>query len=69
MMKRSQKTIVVCDSTKIGKAALIPFSPIERLNVLVTDNFITPDQLDFIRNQGVEVIIAESNGNSLLPGV
>ncbi|MCP4405099.1 MAG: DeoR/GlpR transcriptional regulator [bacterium] len=65
MMERSQKTIVVCDSTKIGKAALIPFSPIENVNILVTDNFIPSDKLEFIENQGVEVIIAESDKNPL----
>lgn len=64
MMERSQKTIMVCDSTKIGKAALIPFSPISKMDILVTDNFINSDQLEFIKAQGVEVIIAECNENS-----
>ncbi len=69
MMERSQKTIMVCDSTKIGKAALIPFNPIAKLDILVTDNFITSDKLEFIKDQGVEVIIAGSNENSLPPEV
>ena len=58
MMEHSQKTVMVCDSTKIGKAALIPFSPLERVDILVTDNALPSEKLELIKKQDIEVIIA-----------
>lgn len=56
MIQRSNQTIVVTDSTKLGVTALVAVVPIHEIHTLVTDSGADPDWLAAFQAVGVEVI-------------
>jgi Transcriptional regulators of sugar metabolism len=60
MIKRSQKTVVLVDSSKIGKNALIMFATFDKVDVLITDTDATSDFVSAVEKNGVRVVFAKS---------
>lgn len=58
MIEYSNKLIVVADSSKINKVSLAPVVPLERVDVLVTDDKINPTARSEVEALGVEVVVA-----------
>lgn len=58
MIGVSKYTTVVADSSKIGRRSLALIAPIERIQQLVTDSSIRPEDRAALEGNGVEVILA-----------
>jgi DeoR family transcriptional regulator of aga operon len=58
MVEVSQEVTVVADASKLGRRSLSIISELSRIRRLITDSSASPDLLDAIRRQGVEVLIA-----------
>jgi DeoR family transcriptional regulator, fructose operon transcriptional repressor len=58
MFAVSKKTIVVCDSTKLGKVCLLHVANIDEVDTIVTDELIGPDYKKQIEDMGTTVIQA-----------
>lgn len=59
MFTHAQRTIVVCDGSKVGKLALAQVAPIELVDLLVTDSSADAAALAAIREAGVEVVVVD----------
>ena len=51
--------VVVADSSKIGREEFVSFAPIDRVDVLVTDSEITPEDRAALTEHGVDVVVAQ----------
>ncbi len=61
MIKRAPgRCIVLADNSKIGNQHNFTIGPISLVNTLITDSAADPGELYLLREQGVEVIIADS---------
>jgi DeoR family transcriptional regulator, fructose operon transcriptional repressor len=58
MVRAANHVVVVADSSKIGREDLMSFAPIDRVDVLVTDSEITPNDRAELTDAGVEVVVA-----------
>jgi DeoR/GlpR family transcriptional regulator of sugar metabolism len=58
-LDRTERVIVMADGSKIGAATPIVVCPATSVNTLVTDPSAPPAELDELRRQGLEVLIAE----------
>ena len=52
--------VVVADSSKIGREEFVSFAPIDRVDVLVTDSEITPEDRAELTKHGVDVVVAQA---------
>lgn len=52
--------VVVADSSKIGREEFVSFAPIDRVDVLVTDSEITPEDRAELTETGVDVVVAQA---------
>lgn len=59
MVEISHKLICIADSSKFDLTGLVSVCPVERVDVLITDNGIDPVFKNALEELGVEVIIAE----------
>jgi DeoR family transcriptional regulator of aga operon len=57
MAERSRKTVLVADSSKLGRIGFVPIKPISAFQMLLTDTDAPADIVEAIRSQGVEVIL------------
>ena len=57
LIDRARRTIVVADSSKIGRRGFMPIAPVGAIDVLVTDEGAPSEELSALRAQGVEVIV------------
>ena len=57
-VKVAKRVIVVADSTKMTKATFARICPLDRIDVLVTDQPVDPTLADALAAAGVELIIA-----------
>ena len=57
MIARAKKTIVVADYSKIGRTSFAHISPLEDIDILVTNQNANEDDIQEIREKGVEVIL------------
>jgi DeoR family transcriptional regulator of aga operon len=57
MIEISKEVIVLADSSKFLKRSFAFISPVSKINTVITDNNIPPDELTNLQNQGVKVII------------
>ena len=55
MIARTKKTIVVADYTKIGRIGFAHISPLEDIDILVTNKNINEDEILEIKDRGVEI--------------
>lgn len=58
MIQRASKTIIVADSSKLGRESFNNFSPLTGIEYLVTDNGADDDLLSRIRRCDVDIILA-----------
>ena len=56
-VENAEKTVLVCSSKKIGRAAFHHVCPVSALDVIITDDDITPEQKEALEACGVEVIV------------
>ena len=59
MIEIAQEVTVVADSSKLGRRSLSVIASLSKIKRLITDENATPDMLEAIRRQGVEVLIAK----------
>ncbi len=55
LIERARRTVVVADSSKIGRSAFAQICPIERVDELITDSGADARSLAAIRDAGVDV--------------
>jgi DeoR family fructose operon transcriptional repressor len=58
MIKIASKVIIVADHTKFGRGGMIPVAPLTAANVVISDRALSPEYIDLLRNNGVEVLLA-----------
>ncbi|HAM71996.1 MAG TPA: DeoR/GlpR transcriptional regulator [Verrucomicrobiales bacterium] len=58
MIRAAQRVIFCLDHTKLGRRSLSLLCPLEDVDVVVTDAGAPADQLEMLRAQGIEVIVA-----------
>lgn len=56
MADRAEGVVVVADSSKFGNAGFVRVLPLQRVDVLITDDRLAPDASEAIRECGVELI-------------
>ena len=59
LVDAAQRVVVVADHTKLGVVALAKIVPLDRVDVLVTDEGAPPEVLREMGLAGVDVIVAE----------
>jgi DeoR/GlpR family transcriptional regulator of sugar metabolism len=57
MVARAQRTIVVADSSKVGRTGFTPISAIDDVDVLVTDEDADPGEISRLRDRGITVLL------------
>jgi DeoR family ulaG and ulaABCDEF operon transcriptional repressor len=57
LRKRADKLVVLADSSKIGIAGNLIFTPLSGVDVIITDTQADPTHIALFREQGVEVVI------------
>ncbi len=55
IIKHSNQVIVICDGEKIGRNALVSFSPVSDIHLLITDTGADPQSLNAIAESDVEI--------------
>lgn len=58
MMDRSQRVVIVADSTKIGTVTLSQIAPVGKGQLLITDSDAPADEVEALRARGMEVHLA-----------
>lgn len=58
MIEASQRCVVMADSSKIGTRTLAKVCTIDQVDVLVTDSDVRDTDVDWLRDRGVDVIVA-----------
>ncbi len=58
MASRSRRVVAVADSTKLGRQGFTPIVPLGAVQVLITDDAADPTEVERLRRQGLEVILA-----------
>ena len=58
MARAGQRTVVLADSSKLGREHLVRFAAVEDVDVLVTDAEADPDAVRELEAAGIEVVVA-----------
>ena len=58
MMEIAKETVVVSDSSKLGRRSLSRIGPIEKVSRVITDKRAPEDCVRSIRAKGIEVVLA-----------
>jgi DeoR family transcriptional regulator, aga operon transcriptional repressor len=58
LLRRAHRRIVLADATKIGRVTLAPVCRMAEVDVLITDSRAAEAQLEPIRRQGCQVVLA-----------
>jgi DeoR/GlpR family transcriptional regulator of sugar metabolism len=64
LAQAGERRIVLADYTKVGRDTMWQTVPVDGINVLVTDDKADHGEIDGLRREGVEVIIASSSRSS-----
>jgi DeoR/GlpR family transcriptional regulator of sugar metabolism len=56
MVARAARTIVVADSSKVGRTGFTPITSIDEVDVLVTDEGADADEVARLRDHGIDVL-------------
>ena len=67
LINTSRKTILCMDSSKIGRAYLARFAPLNIIDVLITDNVISDESREAIEQLQIEIITASVEVPASLP--
>ncbi|MGE5678373.1 MAG: DeoR/GlpR family DNA-binding transcription regulator [Pseudomonadota bacterium] len=62
-IERAKKTVLLADSSKFGTNAFAMVCPLEKVNTIVTDWKISPTVLAGLREQKIEVLVADNPNN------
>jgi DeoR/GlpR family transcriptional regulator of sugar metabolism len=57
-LRSAKRTILVADGSKLGAVAFVRLCPVDEIDVVVTDLDAPPDQVEALRQAGVEVVLA-----------
>lgn len=60
LLKRAEQVIIMADSRKLRLRSAIIVMPLERINILITDDGARDEDLEDVRSAGVKVIIAKA---------
>lgn len=68
VFENSDRVVVLCDHSKFGRVSYARVGPVSLIDVLITDNQVSPEVVEALAEQGVEVIVAgpteeERSGN------
>lgn len=58
MVYAAQRTVVVADHSKLGKATLVQICPIDAVHALVTDREASVERLEPFQQAGIEIVLA-----------
>jgi DeoR family transcriptional regulator, fructose operon transcriptional repressor len=58
MAHAAQRTVVLADSSKLGREHLVRFAAVEDVDALVTDSEADPDTVSALQDAGIEVVVA-----------
>ncbi len=58
IIAHTERVVVIADHTKIGRVMMALIAPCQAVHTLVTDEAASADELDALRERGIEVIIA-----------
>ena len=58
MARAGQRTVVLADSSKLGREHLVRFAAVDDVDVLVTDAEADPDAVRELESVGIEVVVA-----------
>jgi DeoR/GlpR family transcriptional regulator of sugar metabolism len=61
MMEQAQEIVLLADSGKFGQQALSRLCGLSEIDVVVSDDNLTPEQQEQVRAAGCELIIADAN--------
>jgi DeoR family transcriptional regulator, aga operon transcriptional repressor len=61
IIKNAKKVVALIDSSKFHQSGMITITKLDKIDILVTDDGISPVDLKKIRKLGVEVIVASTN--------
>jgi DeoR family fructose operon transcriptional repressor len=53
MIRAARKVILLCDSTKFGKSSLFRFAPLEKIDLIVSDE-IPPEIAQSLEAEGID---------------
>jgi DeoR family transcriptional regulator of aga operon len=59
MAQCAARVVVVTDSSKLGKKAFASLGPIQLINMVITDEGATKEQIAGLRDHGYEVVVAQ----------
>lgn len=65
MIERSGRSIIIADSSKVGKQGLCTICGLSQIDLLITDSDAEPGNIEKIRLAGVESIIAKKESSGL----
>jgi DeoR/GlpR family transcriptional regulator of sugar metabolism len=57
MMARADKTLAAVDASKVGRASFAHIAGIEGIDILVTDDKASQEELALIREKGVRILV------------
>ena len=64
LLRQAEQLVVLADSSKVGARAELQFCPLERVNVLITDNGIDAQSRRQFEDAGIEVIAVEAGATA-----
>jgi DeoR family transcriptional regulator, aga operon transcriptional repressor len=67
VIKASKKVIALVDSSKFQRSGLINITKLDKVDIIVTDEDISPVVLKKLRKAGIEVIVAGNQNSFLQP--
>ena len=67
MRRAASKTVVLADSSKLGRASLVKICAVRDVDCIITDEGITPQIAQALREAGTELLIAKGEGGSAPP--
>ena len=57
MIAAAQEVICLADYSKFHHVAFAPFCPLEKINTLITDNRLLPEEKESLQHRGISVHI------------
>ncbi|WP_111979599.1 DeoR/GlpR family DNA-binding transcription regulator [Algibacillus agarilyticus] len=61
LKKQTEKLVILADSSKLGKRSNFIFCPLSEVDILVTDSDADPDIIDYFKQNGIQVLVADIN--------
>ncbi|HPC78184.1 MAG TPA: alkaline phosphatase, partial [bacterium] len=54
----AEQVIIAADYTKIGIRGVVPITPVEKINILVTNKELHPEKVAILEAKGIKVILS-----------